>query len=174
MNKEQLLLVGKVVGVHGIRGEVKILPYGDCDKKPWKELLLSKQGHNTITCEVADSRPHKGVILASLKGYDNRDAAGELVGFDVFVDKASLPLLPEGEYYHFQLQGMEVITDDGGAIGIITGIFSTGSNDVYVVKGANGEVLIPAVSNVILKIDVKAGKMVVHLLEGLMPKAGDR
>ncbi|MBI3399559.1 MAG: hypothetical protein HY026_10100, partial [Deltaproteobacteria bacterium] len=75
-NKDKLLLVGKVVGVHGICGEVKILPYGECDKKPWKELHLSKQGH-TIICEMTANRPHKAVILASLKGYNNRNSAGE-------------------------------------------------------------------------------------------------
>lgn len=168
-DKDNLLLVGKVVGVHGIRGEVKILPYGDSDKKPWKKLHLSKQGH-TIICEVTANRPHKGVILTFLKGCDDRNRAAELVGYDVFVDKTAVPLLPEGEYYHFQLQGMEVVTDNGERIGVIADILSTGSNDVYVVKGASGEVLIPATGDVVLKVDVDAGKMIVHLLEGLMPK----
>lgn len=175
MNKDELLLVGKVVGVHGIRGEVKILPYGDCDKKPWKKLYLSKQGQ-TIICEVTANRPHKTVILASIKGYNDRNSAAELVGYDVFVDKAAVPLLPKGEYYHFQLQGMEVVTDQGKIIGIITDIFSTGSNDVYVVKGrgahprdGSGEILIPATDDVVLKVDVDAGKMTVRLLEGFLP-----
>lgn len=167
-NKDKLLLVGKVVGVHGIRGEVKILPYGDCDKKSWKELHLSKQGQ-TIICEVTANRPHKAVILTSLKGYNDRNSADELVGSDVFVDKTAVPLLPKGEYYHFQLQGMEVMTDQGKKVGVVTGIFPTGSNDVYVVKGASGEILIPATNDVVLKIDVEAGKMTVHLLEGLLP-----
>lgn len=168
-NKGKLLLVGKVVGIHGIRGEVKILPYGDCDKKPWKKLHLSKEGR-TIICEVAANRPHKGVILATLKGYNDKNSASELVGFDVFVDKAAMPLLPEGEYYHFQLQGMEVVTEQGKKIGVITSVFPTGGNDVFVVKGDSGEVLIPATSDLVLKVDVDAGKMVIRLIEGLMPK----
>ncbi|MBI3397843.1 MAG: PRC-barrel domain-containing protein [Deltaproteobacteria bacterium] len=64
---------------------------------------------------------------------------------------------------------MEVVTDKGKNIGVVTGIFSTGSNDVYVVKGASGKVLIPATGDVVLKVDVDAGKMVVRLLEGLLP-----
>lgn len=172
MNKNKLLLIGKVVGIHGIHGEVKILPYGDCDKKPWKKLHLFKEGH-TVICEVKNNRPHKGVILFSLKGYDDRNRAGELVGFDVFIDKADIPSLPEGEYYSFQLQGMEVITDKGKAIGVISDIFSTSSNDVYAVKGPLGEVLIPATRDVVLKVDVGAGKMTVHLLEGLLPEENE-
>lgn len=167
MNKDNLLLVGKIIGAYGIRGEVKIFPYGDSDKKPWKKVYLLKKGHSLI-CEVADNRPHKGVILASLTGYNDRDSADKLIGFDVFIDKTELPLLPEGEYYNFQLQDMEVITDNGKTIGVITDIVSTGGNDVYVVKGAYGEILIPAIGDVVLKIDVKARKMVIHLLEGLL------
>lgn len=166
--KDKPLLVGKVVGVHGIRGEIKILPYGDCDKKPWKKIILSREGR-TIICEVTANRPHKGVILAKLNGYDDRNSASELVGFDVSVDKTAMPSLPEGEYYHFQLQGMEVVTEQGKKIGVIASVFPTGSNDVFVVKGDAGEVLIPATSDVVLKVDVGAGRMVVRLIEGLMP-----
>lgn len=167
--KDKPLLVGKVVGVHGIRGEVKILPYGDCDKKPWKKLYLSdKEGH-VVICKLTANRPHKGVIIASFEGYADRNRAAELVGLDVFVDRAVMPALPEGEYYHFQLQGMEVVTEQGGKIGVVAGIFSTGSNDVYAVKGDYGEILIPAISDVVLKVDIDAGKIVVRLIEGLMP-----
>ncbi len=174
-NKDKLLLIGKVVGVHGIKGEIKIVPYGDCDKKPWKKIYLSREGH-VLICEVTDNKPllHKGVILASIKGYDDRDHASELAGYDVFVEKASLPILPEGEYYHFQLEGMEVLTDDGNKIGVVTGILSTGSNDVYMVKDSSGkELLIPATSDVIQKIDVDAGKIVIHLIKGLLPEKNE-
>ncbi|MBI5048887.1 MAG: 16S rRNA processing protein RimM [Deltaproteobacteria bacterium] len=165
-NKNKLLLVGKVVGVHGVRGEIKIFSYGDCDKKPWRKLYLSK-GEDTVICEVTDNRPYKGVILTSIKGYDNRNHASKLVGFDVFLEKTTLPVLPDDEYYHFQLEGIEVITDYGKTIGVITHIFLTGSNDVYVVEGPKGEVLIPAVSHIVLKVDINNKKMIVHMPEGL-------
>ncbi len=172
-NKDKLILVGKVVGVHGIHGEIKILPYGDCDKKPWKEIYLSR-GEHVLICEVTDNRPHKDVILASIKGYNDRNRASELAGYDVFVEKASLPMLPEGEYYHFQLEGMEVITDEGKKIGVVTSVLLTGSNDVYVVKDSLGkELLIPAAADVIQKIDVDTGKIVIHLIEGLLPEKNE-
>ena len=168
-NKDKLLLVGKVVGIHGIHGEIKIIPYGDCDKKSWKKIYLSSGKYNLI-CEVTANRPHKDVILTSIKGYNDRNRASELIGYDVFVEKASLPMLPEGEYYHFQLEGMEVITSEGNKIGVVTSVLLTGSNDVYVVKDSLGkEFLIPATADVIQKIDVGAGKMVIRLIEGLLP-----
>jgi 16S rRNA processing protein RimM len=168
-NEDKLLLVGKITGVHGIHGEIKIIPYGDCDKKSWKIIYLSR-GKNNLICEVTSNRPHKDAILASLEGYTDRNKAIELIGYDVFVEKASLPALPKGEYYHFQLKGMEVTTIEGKRIGVITSLISTGSNDVYVVKDSSGkELLIPATADVIQKIDVCAGKLVIHLKEGLLP-----
>jgi len=168
-NENKLLLVGKITGVHGIHGEIKIIPYGDCDKKSWKIIYLSR-GKNNLICEVTANRPHKDAILASLKGYNDRNKANELIGYDVFVEKALLPRLPKGEYYHFQLNGIEVITNEGRRIGVISSVISTGSNDVYVVNDTSGkEILIPATADVIQKIDVCAGKMVIHLIEGLLP-----
>ena len=172
-NKDKLLLVGKVIGVHGIHGEIKILPYGDCDKKPWKKIYLSSEKYNLI-CEVTANRPHKDIILASIEGYNDRNRASELIGYDVFVEKASLPVLPKGEYYHFQLEGMEVITSEGNKIGVVTSVILTGSNDVYVVKDSLGkEFLIPATADVIQKIDVDTGKIVIHLIEGLLPEKNE-
>ena len=172
-NKDKLLLVGKVVGIHGIHGEIKIIPYGDCDKKSWKKIYLSSGKYNLI-CEVTANRPHKDVILTSIKGYNDRNRASELIGYDVFVEKASLPMLPEGEYYHFQLEGMEVITSEGNKIGVVTSVLLTGSNDVYVVKDSLGkEFLIPATADVIQKIDVDTGKIVIHLIEGLLPEKNE-
>ena len=166
-------MVGKVVGVHGIHGEIKILPYGDCDKKSWKKIYLSSGKYNLI-CEVTANRPHKDVILTSIKGYNDRNRASELIGYDVFVEKASLPVLPKGEYYHFQLEGMEVITSEGNKIGVVTSVLLTGSNDVYVVKDSLGkEFLIPATADVIQKIDVDTGKIVIHLIEGLLPEKNE-
>lgn len=175
MNKEKLILVGRISGVHGIKGEIKILPYGNCEKKPWKKLYLFRGGQSIVVCEVIHNRPHKGLILASIKDCNDRNCAGELVGCDVLIERTSLALLPEGEYYQFQLEGMEVITEKGKTLGVITSIFSTGSNDIYVVKtggtppaSKGEEILIPAISDVVLKVDIVKKKMVVRMPEGLL------
>ena len=168
-NKEEnIILVGKVVGIHGIKGEVKILPYGNCEKKKWKTLYL-KKGPLQKKYEIKGLRPHKGVILAFLLGCDTINIALELIGSEVLIEKSQLPKLPKGEYYHFDLIGMEVFTEDNIFLGVLDDIFSTGSNDVYVVKDNIREMLIPATENVVVDIDLKKRQMVIRLVEGLMP-----
>lgn len=164
-----LVQVGKVVGVHGIKGEIKILPYGECEKKPWKMLYLNKNGEQKEYA-IKGLKPHKGVILVSLLGYDTRNSALELIGSEVLVDKSHLPELPEGEYYHFELLGMEVWTEDNIFLGIIDDIFSTGGNDVYAVKGSKGELLLPAIKDVVISVDVEKKRMTVRLMQGLIPE----
>lgn len=166
-----LVQVGKVVGVHGINGEVKILPYGECEKKPWKILYLNKNGEQKEYA-IKGLKPHKRVILASILGCDTRNSALELIDSEVLVDKSHLPKLPEGEYYHFELLGMEVWTEDNIFLGTIDDIFSTGSNDVYAVKGSSkgsrGEVLLPAIKDVVIRVDVEKKRMIVRLMQGLI------
>jgi 16S rRNA processing protein RimM len=91
-----------------------------------------------------------------------------LVGSQLLVDRNQLPPLPDGEYYWCDLLGMTVVLDDGSPLGEITDIIATGSNDVYVVKSGEREVLVPAIEDVVLNIDPVAGEMRVALLEGLL------
>ena len=168
-----LVQVGKVVGVHGIKGEIKILPYGECEKKPWKRLYLNKDGEQKEYA-IKGLRPHTGVILAGILGCDTRNSALELIDSEVLVDKSNLPELPEGEYYHFEVLGMEVFTEDNVFLGTIDDILSTGSNDVYVVKGGSkgsrGEALLPAIKDVVISVDVEKKRMTVRLMQGLIPE----
>ncbi|MBI5491454.1 MAG: 16S rRNA processing protein RimM [Deltaproteobacteria bacterium] len=164
--------VGKVVGVHGIKGEIKVLPYGGLDFE-WKTVYLKGKGSGS-TCRVKRARAHKGAIIIELEGLQTRNDAERLVGLEVEVDRGSLPELPEGEYYYFQLMGMEVVADDGRALGKITNIFSTGSNDVLQAEGPFGEVLIPALEDTIVKVDISNGRLVIHMMEGLLPGEGER
>jgi len=159
--------VGKIVGVHGIRGEVKVLPYDDEGKKAWKVVYVHNKG-TLFPLDVLGNRPHKGVLLFKLAGVNSRDEANELVGYEVFIKKEDLEPLHGGEHYYFELEGMEVETDVGRYLGVVKGILSTGCNDVYVVNGPDGEILLPAIKDVILNIDVESNKMKVHVLEGLL------
>ena len=163
-----LIRVGKVVGVHGIKGEVKVTPYVDCEKKGWQMLHLYKDGNNRVY-KIKNVRPHKETLLISLLDCNTRDEALELAGSDVLVDRSQFSKLAEGEYYYFELAGMKVITEDKVIRGVIEDIFSTGSNDVYVVKGRFGEVLIPATNDVVISIDIEKRKMTIRMMEGLMP-----
>ena len=119
---------------------------------------------------VKGIRPHKGVLLVSLYDCDTRNAALELIGSEALIERSELPKLPKGEYYHFEIEGVEVFTKDNTSIGTIEGVLSTRSNDVYIVKGDSGEILIPAVDDIIVGIDTDKKKMIVRPPEGLFKK----
>lgn len=165
--------VGKIIGVHGIKGEVKVLVYGGLEGFEWKTIFLKGRGGETA-CKVKRVRAHKGSLILELEGFSTRDASGPLVGLEVSVDKDTLPEPPEGEYYYFDLMGMEVVTEDGRDLGRIANVFSTGSNDVIEVDGPFGEVLIPALKETILKVDTENRRVTVRMMEGLIPGEGER
>lgn len=103
-----------------------------------------------------------------LAGIEDREGAAALRGEWVLAREDILPALPEGEYYRYQLLGLRVVTTDGRDIGVIEDVFSTPENDVYVVRGENGEVLIPAVEDVVQEIDVAAGTVTIEAIPGLL------
>jgi len=107
-------------------------------------------------------------VLLTLVGVDDRDAAEALRGQWIYVAIEDALPLGEGEYYHFQIVGLQVITAEGEALGRITEILPTGANDVYVIQGPRGEILVPALEGVILNVDLPNGRMIVRLPEGLL------
>jgi 16S rRNA processing protein RimM len=110
---------------------------------------------------------HQRKWLARFAGVTTRDVAESLTGQELFLPEDQLPQLEEGEYYHYQLVGLQVETTDGASLGIVGKIIPTGSNDVYVVEKDGREILIPAIEEVIVSIDLQAGRMQVALPEGL-------
>jgi len=173
--------IGKVIGAHGVRGEIKLKPYGgfeDFDANAIElNVVFIGQAHKPPIeafegrreFKVIAQRPHVGVLLLTIEGVADRDAAEKLNGLEVSIKKTALPKLPDGEYYQFEFVGMEVLTEEGRPLGRITGIISTGSNDVFEVEGADGEVLIPATSETMIEVDIAKKRLVVRLLEGLLP-----
>ncbi|MFQ5585940.1 MAG: ribosome maturation factor RimM [Thermodesulfobacteriota bacterium] len=168
MSRKGLLAVGRVVGLHGVRGEIKVLPYGDYEDKAWHVVSIASE-EGTLSHRVVHGRPHKRVVLLKFADIDTREEASSLVGSEVFIEKDRLEELPDGEYYWFELAGMEVETDEGAHLGRIKQVFSTGGNDVFEVDGPLGEVLIPAIRDVVVKIDRTKKRVIVRLLEGLLP-----
>jgi 16S rRNA processing protein RimM len=120
---------------------------------------------------IESARPHKKIVLVSLKGISAVDSAERFIGSELFLEKESLPELEEGTYYWDDIIGLSVYTKENRFIGIVTSVISTGSNDVYAVKcpdeNKDKEVLIPAIESVVLKIDLQNKKMSVELPEGL-------
>jgi len=164
--RETYLAVGRIVGVHGVRGEIKVKQLTDFSERfaPGSRLFLEGESFQR---EVLSSRPHKGVLLVRLSGVDDRDAITALRGKHLFVAREDAMALEEGEYYEDDLVGLRVETMDGELLGDLAEIMWTGANEVYIVKGPRGELLLPAIVDVVREVDVDAGVMRVSLLPGL-------
>ncbi|MGC9023149.1 MAG: ribosome maturation factor RimM, partial [Dissulfurimicrobium sp.] len=107
-----------------------------------------------------------------IEGIKDRGQAEGLVGLELFLEKVKLPKLPEGEYYWHEIIGLQVMTFDGGRLGVVSDIIETGANDVYVVKTSGKDVLIPAIKDVVKEIDLEAGIIKVALISGLLDDLG--
>ncbi|MBL7180869.1 MAG: 16S rRNA processing protein RimM [Desulfobacterales bacterium] len=173
MGIDGFLLVGKVVGVHGLKGNIKVYSYAESLSvfEPGGPILaVNKKGLET-TYIINWVKPHHRVALLSLEGIAGREFAETLVGSKLYIEKAKLPKLEDGSYYWFDLIGLSVFTTANEYLGNIEAIIPTGSNDVYVVKHPDkdhdNEILIPALASVVLEIDVNQKTMRVDLPEGL-------
>jgi len=162
---QKYLLIGQVRAPRGIRGELKVwVNLTDAEQlEALREVYL---GDDLVRFEVKRARLMAGQLLLRLSGIEDRNAAERWPGAPVYVLKEALPL-GEDEYYYHQIEGLNVITDEGETLGRVTEILTAGANDVYVVQGSEGEILLPAIKQVILRVDPEAGIMVVKLLDGL-------
>lgn len=118
---------------------------------------------------VEHSRWQKGQAVLKLNAIGDRDRADEVRGRYLRVPGTNLAALEEGEYYLFQLVGLNVVTEEGRSLGTVREVLQTGANDVYVVDTPRGELLLPAIKDVVKRVDLKTGVITVHLLPGLMP-----
>ncbi len=160
--------VGRVVRTHGVRGALKVLPYGETlGDIGAGENLFSMEGGVQRQLTLVSLRAQKRVWIAQFEEIENIDQAQALAGKEIFIDKDRLPLLPDGEYYHFQLIGLSVETKEGKLLGILNAIVETPGNDVYVVENGEQELLIPAIEDVIREVDLNSRKLIVDLPEGL-------
>lgn len=164
----RFLLIGEISRPHGVRGEVRVVPYTDVPERfTWLETVYLGEDDPQPTA-VEAARLHQGVILLKLAGVDDRDAAGMLRGLWVQVPESEAIPLEEGEYFLYQLFGLAVYSDDGRHLGELTDVIETGANNVFVVQGAEREILLPDIDDVVLDIDFDNGRLTVHLLPGLL------
>ncbi len=163
------ILIGKISNVHGIKGEVKIYPYTDDLDNFCKRKILYSDSELTNEYKVVRARVHKNMIIAKLSGIDDVESALKLKNSDIYIDKSSLEKLDEDTYYIDDLIGMDVIDDENVIIGKITYVFNNGANDVYEVKTLSNDVIyLPAIHDVIKKIDIVANKMYIYMMDGLI------
>lgn len=162
--KQRFLEAGEIVNTHGVRGEIKILPWGD-----GPEFLC---GFDTVYLDgkplrLLGARPHKTMVLAALEGVDSVEAAMRLKGKVLSIDRTGVEL-PEGCHFLADLIGLTVLDADTGAeLGTIQDILTPPSHEVYVVRGGGKEYLIPAVDAFVKEINVDAGHILVTLIEGM-------
>ena len=159
------IVVGRINSVHGVRGSVKATVLSDVPHRFDDGEVVYIDG-NPLTIVSSASFPPKQVIL-QLEGIDSPEAALSLVGESLTVPETSAPELPDGEYYHFQLLGLRVVTEEDEHLGQIGEILETGSNDVYIVSGGPKELLIPALRQVVRDVRLDEGVIVVRLPEGI-------
>jgi 16S rRNA processing protein RimM len=168
--KPRLVAVGKIVRTHGVRGAVKIYPYGEtlAALSAGAELQVGPHAGATRLLTIASLRLQGRHLLAQFAEVTDMHGAQEVVGAELLVSEQSIEPTAEGEYYHYQLLGLEVTTRAGVRLGDIKHIMTTGSNDVYVVESDGKEILVPAIADVIISVDLERGFMVVDLPEGLI------
>lgn len=171
---EGYLAVGKIVGIHGLRGEVKVELYTDYPERfePGVTLWAGRSGDDDLEAlTVRAARPHKNLMLLLLEEVGGREDAEALRGFWLFVEESDAVALEEGAFFVHDILGLTVQTDTGSTLGVIADVLFTGANEVYVVQGKDlpqGEVLLPAIDQVIRSVDLEARTMTVHLLPGLL------
>jgi 16S rRNA processing protein RimM len=162
------LAVGKLGRTYGIKGEMFMDVLTDFPER-LKPGMTLYAGQNNQPLKLCSLRPHGGKTLVAFEGASTREQAQQLVNQVVKVRAEGLPDLPEGEYYHHQLLGLRVFADDGQELGRLEQILETGANEVYLVRAPDGqELLLPAIDEVILAIDLDKGEVHVHLLPGLL------
>jgi 16S rRNA processing protein RimM len=159
------LIVGYILAPWGLRGEVKVEVVTDFPERfaPQKVVYL-----NARPLEIESCHPHKQHLVVKLATIDSVEDAERLRGQDLTIPRSELYPLLQGQYYTFQLIGLKVVTTEGQTLGRVTDIMSTASNDVYIVEGKRGEILIPAIEDVVKSIDLDKGEMVIEAIEGLL------
>lgn len=170
----ELVSIGEICGAFGVRGEVKVRPLTDFPERfrGMREVLVGR-GDRVRRYAIDGVVERGGWWYFKLAGVETREQAQALRGARLQVTEAEVQPLPEDCYYVFQLRGLAVYDQQRGLLGTLSDVLHTGANDVYVVRGERyGEVLIPAIRDVVLEIDLAGGRVQVRLLPGLLPEEG--
>ncbi|OEU74997.1 MAG: 16S rRNA processing protein RimM [Desulfuromonadales bacterium C00003093] len=165
-----LVVLGRIVKAHGTRGELKVHLYSESDAlSVVKTIFIHSLEGKKVRYGVIKARANKahGAILA-VEGVFDRAQAEAFVGMEISVEKALLPRLDAEEYYWYELEGLSVVNVAGMKLGLLSDIMATSGHDVYIVQGSMGEILVPAVEQVVKEIDLEKGLMVVDLPPGLV------
>ena len=167
---EDMLRVGVISSTHGVRGEVKVFPTTD-DPARFEDLetVFLDTGREKLKLEISGVKFFKNMVILKFKGYDNINDIEKYRGKDLWITRDQAVPLGEDENFVSDLIGLSVVTDQGETLAVMKDVMFTGANDVYVVERENGkELLLPAIKDCILDVDLEEGVMTVHVLDGLL------
>jgi len=163
------LMVGEIMGAHGLNGGMWVKPLTDRNIRANKIVdVFVISGVEERPGVVESINETEGRWIVTLEGVHNRTQAENMRGQFIGVAENSSPALPDGSFYIHELVGREVVSEDGKVLGELTGVLSTGSNDVYEISGPEGEILFPALKNLVLECPRGGRTMKVRLLPGLL------
>lgn len=171
-----LIAIGKIVRARGIRGELVVAPLTDFpDRFAQLDRVLLERPDDGGADEFAISsvRSHKSQLLLKLDGIDDRSAAEALIGSYLSVTRDELVQLEEGDFYQFEVIGMGVVSEEGEHLGTISEIMQFPANDVWRIEGKQA-FLLPAIKDVVKKVDREKREVTIHLIEGLIPNKASR
>ncbi len=168
------ITIGRILGPHGLGGDVKVFPLTFSTERFMeieRVFLETSSGMQPLHIDTVSF--HGERVVLRFREITVREEASLLRGKEILIPREESPESDEGEYYHYQIIGLEVFTKEGAPIGKVTGIIETGSNDVYVVTPAPDlkkavEILIPAISDVVEEIDLAGGRIIITPVEGLL------
>ena len=167
---EDLLKVGVITTTHGVRGEVKVYPTTDEPERFLDlEYVLLDTGKELRRLDIKNVRFFKNLVILKFDGIDNINDIEKYKGRDLWIPREEAQELDEDEYYIADLLGMKVLLEDGSEFGTLKNVMETGANDVYIVDRVDGEeILLPAIHDCVLDVDVEKNTMTVHLMKGLL------
>jgi len=173
MTETELIEIGRVVKTHSLKGYVRVRLFSDTlkDYISQKEVSIRKKDGSFQNLKIEKTQPYKGDLLIKFEGLSHIDDVVDMVKSTLYLKKTLLPPLEKDEYYHFQLRGLKLMTKEGSFIGTVTEIISTAANEVLVVKDGQKEHLIPFIGDVIDKVDLDGGLILINPLEGLLDNA---
>ena len=168
--KQEYFEIGQIVNTFGIKGFVKIVPYTD-DLERFEELesVFVVKNKELIDMQIEEVKYHKNLVLIKFKDIEDINMAEKYKGCYIKIKRENARKLPEGTYFIADLIGMDVYDDKGNLLGKVDDIYNNKSHDIYVVKNDLGkQVLLPSTKEVIQNVDIDNGKIIVHLIDGLI------
>ena len=167
---ENTLRVGVISSTHGVRGELKVFPTTD-DLNRFKKLktVILDTGHEQMTLNIEGVKFFKNMAILKFKEFNDINEVEKYRGKDLLILRDQAVKLGPDENFIVDLIGLRVVTDEGEEFGVLKDVLQTGANDVYVIDGKDGkEYLFPAIKQCILKVDLEAQEIIVHIMDGLL------